>query len=119
MTDQPLSFSFRVPAGHEPTKNGRIYPPEIMEKALKDAQARGKLDVEFVPDADKPKPPVRIGGRLFVNPRGLVTGLSVADDGSVYATVEVTDPSSAVDRLAAIAREESTPPPPEQDASAG
>lgn len=100
--DQPLRLSFRIPEG--PTANGRIYPRDVMEKALREAQARGQLKAEFGVE-NEPAPPVRINERLFAAPRGRIIGIRIEDDGSIHAEVEVTDTASAVDRLAAITRE--------------
>lgn len=78
-------FEFKIPL-NQPTANGRVYPPEVLKKAVAKAQSRIKAGT-FVGEIDPPGD----GKTRLRDVSHRVTTMRVDDQGRIVGDVEVLD----------------------------
>jgi len=103
-TEGNLHVSVSYPMG-EPTRNGRVYPAEVMHAAMLKAQKEGTLKVRVDPDVMKNKR-MSIGGKTLIDPKFTLRSMSMNEDGSLSGSFDVEERAGVVDRLADVARED-------------
>ncbi|HET6496484.1 MAG TPA: hypothetical protein VFH61_14100 [Thermoleophilia bacterium] len=114
MSDEPLTLSARFPMPDEVTKNGRVYPPGVLEAAMKKAQAEGTLEVSMggMSEPALRGKPFELGGVRVVDPGFTMESVALLPDGSLGAKFRVEEQAGAIARLADIVRRPPPPPPP-------
>jgi len=120
MTDDKLTVSVSYSGALD--LNGRIYPAEVMQAAMKKALREGKLDVRVDPDPVSGKStlvPIQIGNKRFINPKFTLVSSSMNEDGSLLGSFEVEERAGVVDRLADVARDGEVSPEPSSQPEPG